>query len=132
MKPIEPYLIRFTWSWVATIKWSKSLDEFHGLPLCKMTCATVTKYTLIKIFNLITFWLTSNHVSLLSISIITIVGTTPERTRDNPTEHSSMGHVACQLSVWIPLEGHATFLNLSSRWPHSLIRTSCPDPVLAS
>ena len=38
-----------------------------------------------------------------------IVGTTPKRTRGNTAEHSSMGHVAHQLSVQIPSGGHMAF-----------------------
>ena len=58
--------------------------------------------------------------------------------RDHPqthtccVEHSSMGHAAHQLSIRIPSGGHTAFLNSSSKRPHSPIRTSCPDPVLAS
>ena len=39
------------------------------------------------------------------MTIIKFVGTTPKCTRSNPAEHSSMGHIAYQLSVRIPLGG---------------------------
>ena len=51
------------------------------------------------------------------MTIIKFVGTTSKRTRGNPAEHSSMGHVAHKLSVRIPSGGHMTFLNSSSGDP---------------
>ena len=56
----------------------------------------------------------------------------PKRPRGNPTEHPSMGHVAHQLSIWIP-SGEHTALSKPAIWTTpSLVRTYCPDPALAT